>query len=70
MATSLLASGSWSYDREDPTSCPECMLPVDDDDPDATHCPWCGARNPEPLQTVVWAELEAMELAWPDALGA
>jgi hypothetical protein len=46
------------------------MLPVDDDDPDATHCPWCGARNPEPLQTVVWAELEAMELAWPDALGA
>jgi hypothetical protein len=46
------------------------MLPVDDDDPDATHCSWCGARNPEPLQALIWAELEAMERAWPEALGA
>lgn len=49
--------------------CAECMIPLDEHEPDDAHCPWCGARFPEPLQALTWAELEAIEQAWPEALG-
>ena len=55
-------------DRDGPMTCPECMIPFDEEDPDDAHCPWCGARMPEPLQELVWAEMRAMELAWRDAV--
>ena len=45
------------------------MIPLDEHEPDDAHCPWCGARFPEPLQALTWAELEAIEQAWPEALG-
>jgi hypothetical protein len=56
-------------DRREPETCPECMIPLDEAGPDDAHCPWCGARNAEPLQELVWAELRAVEAAWPEALG-
>ena len=52
------------------TTCPECLIPLDEVEPDDAHCPWCGARLPEPLQALTWAQLEALEQAWPEALGA
>ena len=62
----ILHSGR--IDLEGPKTCPECMIPVDDADPDDGYCPWCGARNPEPLQELVWAEFRAVEAAWPEAV--
>ena len=50
--------------------CTECMIPLDEREPDDAHCPWCGARCAEPLQALTWAELEAIEQAWPEALEA
>ena len=50
--------------------CVECLIPLDERDPDDVHCPWCGARCSEPLQALTWAELEAIEQAWPEAIGA
>jgi endogenous inhibitor of DNA gyrase (YacG/DUF329 family) len=41
--------------------CPECQLPSDDDEDG--HCPWCGARDADLLELVVWAELISMEEA-------
>jgi hypothetical protein len=62
----------WSFDLQDPTNCPECRIPFDDDadSADDALCPWCGARRPGQLQELMWAEIKAMELAWPEAVGA
>jgi hypothetical protein len=51
-----------------PPLCIECLIPLDETDPDDAHCPWCGARITDPLQALTWAELEAIEQAWPEAL--
>src|SRR5205807_3452774 len=61
----------WSFDRADPSSCPECRIPFDDDAESADDplCPWCGARRPDQLQELVWAEMRTMEVAWPEAIG-
>ena len=58
--------------KPDRASCPECWIPFDDDADsiDDALCPWCGARRPEPLQELVWAEFRAVEAAWPEAVGA
>jgi hypothetical protein len=50
--------------------CIECLIPLDERDPDDPHCPFCGARFSDPLQALTWAELEAIEQAWPEALEA
>ena len=62
----------WSFDLQDPTNCPECRIPYDDDVDSAEEslCPWCGARRPGQLQELIWAEIKAMEAAWPEAVGA
>ena len=65
-------------DRKQPdpridSTCPECLIPfdeVDQDDAEDVSCPRCGARRPDPLEEVVWAELRAMELGWPGAVSA
>ncbi len=57
-------------DRRDPESCPECQIPFDHQDLEDPYCPWCGTRNPEAVQDLVWAEIRALEEAWPAALGA
>jgi hypothetical protein len=64
--------GTWSFDLHDPTNCHECRIPFDDDAQSAedAHCPWCGARKPEHLQELVWAELTTIELAYPESVGA
>jgi hypothetical protein len=54
----------------DLTWCAECHIPFDDQDPDRAECPWCGARNLGLLQGVSWAEFEALDAAWPEALRA
>ena len=63
---------SMSLDLSDPSNCHECRIPFDDDadSVDESLCPWCGARRPEPLQELVWAELKVRELAWPESVGA
>jgi hypothetical protein len=67
--TDEILERTWSYDRQDAT-CPECQIPFDQDDADDPSCPWCGARRPDPLQAVVWAELQVIELACPEMLSA
>jgi len=60
----------WDFDSGDATTCPECSIPYDETDAEDATCPWCGARRPDPLQALVWAELRAMELAWPEMRSA
>jgi hypothetical protein len=60
----------WEPEGREAGTCPECSIPYDEPDADDATCPWCGARRPDPLQAVVWAELRAMELAWPEMLSA
>ncbi|HYT29900.1 MAG TPA: hypothetical protein VEN82_03920 [Actinomycetota bacterium] len=44
--------------------CPECGLEYDNDvEIDEAHCPWCGARNPDQMEWLVWLELRAAEQA-------
>jgi hypothetical protein len=43
-------------------SCIECAIEFDNDpDADEAYCPWCGARNPEFLEPLLWLELRARE---------
>jgi hypothetical protein len=47
------------------TRCIECFFDYDNEpDLDEAYCPWCGARNPECVAWVVWAELQAAEEAF------
>jgi hypothetical protein len=44
------------------TSCIQCAIEFDNDpDADEAYCPWCGARNPEFLEPLMWLELRARE---------
>ena|SRR5438105_8528997 len=70
LAESASPAESESFGEERADVCLECQIPFDDFDAEDVSCPWCGARRPDPLQAVVWAELRAMELAWPEALSA
>ncbi len=62
-------------EREDPQAqrietCPECLIPFDEGVEETALCPWCGARNPALMDILTWAEMRALEQAWPEALSA
>jgi hypothetical protein len=44
--------------------CVECRIDYDDlPEDEGAFCPWCGARNPDCSEQLVWAELTAAEQA-------
>jgi hypothetical protein len=44
--------------------CVECRIDYDDlPEDEGAFCPWCGARNPDCWEQLMWAELTAAEQA-------